>query len=177
MVCNIDCNCNHATTLSCTQAAHISPHKCHHIMVYKSIYVVQSQKYQPGLRAVWCYFENKNTVFISNGSSTPKEQTLGEISPSSRANSCCIIIHWFLWKLSRRLHQERELAKNSPRKNHLKNVARARANGISCQHFFVNSSWHLQFWLKTLLSCLRIHCCLYNHMQETANPLANQCRQ
>ena len=78
-----------------------------------------------------------------------------------------------------RLHQERELAENSPRarqeKNNLQNVARARSNSFSCQHFFVNNTWHLQFLLKKFLSCLRIHCCLYNRFQETANPLANQC--
>ena len=48
--------------------------------------------------------------------STPKLQTLGEISPSSRANSCCIIIHWFLWKPSTsRATARREFAENSPR--------------------------------------------------------------
>ena len=84
--------------------------------------------------------------------STPKEQTLGDISPSSRANSCCI--NWFLWKPSTlRARARREFAESSPRENHLQNVARARANRFSCQHFFVNSSWHLQFLLKTFLSC------------------------
>ena len=64
--------------------------------------------------------------------STPTLQTLGEISPSSRADCCCIIIHWFLWMLST---PRRELGENSPRtrreKNHLQNVARACANSLA----------------------------------------------
>ena len=108
---------------------------------------------------------------LSCGSSTPKEKTLGEISPGSRANSCCIIIHWFLWKPSPpRAWVLRE-------KNHSQKVARTRAKSFSCQYFLVHSSWHLQFWLKTFLSSLRINCCLYDHFQETANSLASQCRR
>ena len=69
---------------------------------------------------------------------------------------------------------KRESSPRIPReKNHLQNVARARANRFSCQHFIVNTC----FLLKTFLSCLRIHCCLYNHLQENANSLANQCRR
>ena len=53
---------------------------------------------------------------LFQAASTPKEQTLAEISPSSRANSCCIIIHWFLWKPSTsRARARREFAESSPR--------------------------------------------------------------
>ena len=41
----------------------------------------------------------------------------------------------------------------------------------------VKTTIHLQFLLKTFLSRLRIHCCLYIQPRKTANPLARQCRR
>ena len=94
-------------------------------------------------------------------------QTLGENSPSSRVNSCCIIIHWF-YGIRRELAERKIICKM------LQELVRIVLAAKTSLWTAVDTCI---FCWKRFLSYLKIYCCLYNHLQETANPVARQCRR